>query len=209
MKSIAEKKNEDGSVTHLAVINRGGAHTVSSLATAKEAREFFGIPEPTPMPVIDGKKRRLHVLRLHGLAYETCGRAGELLKARWEDYDLAGRTWMIPAANNKNRRARVVPLTAEAVRLLIAMQPLADPSNPRVFHALASAACSPKAFHAVMLQMGLPCRNFIELRRLAIKCLESRSLLTEVEICQIVDRPLSLPPMKGRKAYILPTGPRA
>ena len=209
MKSIIEKKNEDGSVTYQAVIGVGGAQGERSFAIAKEAREFLGFPEPNTKPTIDWGNRRFHILRLHGLAYETCARSGELLKARWEDFDLDGRTWLIPAANNKNRRARVVPLTAEAVRLLIAMQPLADPSNPRVFHALASAACSPKAFHAVMLQMGLPCRNFIELRRLAIKCFESRSTLTQVEICQIIDRPLPLPPMKGRKAYTLPTGPRA
>lgn len=209
MRSITERKNGDGSVTHQVVIEMGGMRGERSFADANEAREFLGIPELSPRPAFDWGSRRPHILRLHGLAYETCGRAGELLKACWEDFELDGRTWLIPAANNKNRRARLVPLTVEAVRLLMDMQPLAEPSNPRVFHALTSTLCSPKAFRAVMLKMGLPCRNFIELRMLAKKRFESRSDLTQAEICRIVDGPLPVAPIKERRAQLRPSGPRA
>jgi integrase len=44
-------------------------------------------------------------------------RRGELAKARWQDIDLEGRTWNIPAGLTKSLRAHEVPLPPEAVAI--------------------------------------------------------------------------------------------
>jgi integrase len=48
----------------------------------------------------------------------TAQRGGELLSARWEDVDLDGGLWTIPAAVAKNKRAHRVPLSGPAVEIL-------------------------------------------------------------------------------------------
>ena len=48
-----------------------------------------------------------------------CGsRIGELQLARWEDFDIAGRRWRIPATHAKNGRATWVHLTDAALEIL-------------------------------------------------------------------------------------------
>lgn len=192
-KSVIETKKEDGSVSYQAVIEMGMARAVRDFETAKEARGFLGLPGPKPQIAIDARARKFQMQCLHALAYETCGRLGELLVARWDDFDLEGRGWVIPAVNAKDRKARVVPLTADAVRILDALQPISHLADQRVFHALTSTRCSPKAFKLMMAEMGLPCRNFPELRWLAIKRLQEWSKLPDDQICQILGRPSPLP----------------
>ena len=52
----------------------------------------------------------------------TGARRGELLAARWADFDLVGRTWAKPAATTKQKTAHHVPLSAAACQLLTGMQ---------------------------------------------------------------------------------------
>jgi integrase len=57
--------------------------------------------------------RLAHVLTLLLL---TGQRRGELAQAKWQDVDVEGATWTIPAENAKTGRESVVPLSAWALR---------------------------------------------------------------------------------------------
>jgi integrase len=56
------------------------------------------------------------------LAFEflivTAGRTGEVLGARWSEFDLAGGTWTITAARMKTRREHRVPLAPHAMAII-------------------------------------------------------------------------------------------
>ena len=57
----------------------------------------------------------------------TAQRGGEVAAMRWQEVDLPGGWWTIPATVSKNKLAHRVPLTASAVVLLSTLRP-ADPS---------------------------------------------------------------------------------
>ncbi len=53
----------------------------------------------------------------------TGARLSEGLCARWEQFDLAHRTWKIPALNSKSKKVRSVPLNDVVCELLDSLQP--------------------------------------------------------------------------------------
>ena len=58
------------------------------------------------------------------LILATACRVGELLSARWEDFDLERREWTIPAPNSKNAKAHVIDLSCFALEQLEALAKL-------------------------------------------------------------------------------------
>lgn len=52
----------------------------------------------------------------------TAVRTSEALNARWEEFDLKARTWTIPAARMKSGRPHSIPLSNQAVKVLLQMQ---------------------------------------------------------------------------------------
>lgn len=56
------------------------------------------------------------------LAILTAGRTGEVLGARWEEFDLGAKLWTVPADRMKAGREHRVPLSAPAVLLLLKLQ---------------------------------------------------------------------------------------
>ena len=48
----------------------------------------------------------------------TAARSGEILGARWPEFDLGGATWSVPAERTKRNREHRVPLSRRAVELL-------------------------------------------------------------------------------------------
>jgi integrase len=52
------------------------------------------------------------------LAILTAGRTGEVLGARWEEFDLGAALWTVPAARMKTNNPHRVPLCAPALQLL-------------------------------------------------------------------------------------------
>ena len=70
------------------------------------------------------------------LAFEflvvTAARSGEVRLATWEELNVAGRVWTIPAERMKMNREHRVPLSLQAVEILDAARALAD-TNPLVF----------------------------------------------------------------------------
>ena len=57
----------------------------------------------------------------------TCVRTGELRKAEWPEFDLDKALWTIPAERMKMGKAHVVPLPAQAVKLLMELKAINAP----------------------------------------------------------------------------------
>ena len=81
---------------------------------AKELPELLRKMEAYP----GGVYTRL-ALKLMALTFV---RTGELIGARWEEFDLAAAEWRIPAARMKMRKPHIVPLSAQAVDILRSLQ---------------------------------------------------------------------------------------
>jgi integrase len=56
----------------------------------------------------------------------TAARTGEALGARWSEFDLQGRVWIVPAERMKGGREHRVPLTSAGVALLKGMRKMHD-----------------------------------------------------------------------------------
>jgi len=63
----------------------------------------------------------------------TAARTGEVLGARWSEIDWIEKTWTIPAARAKMRRAHVVPLSTGALAALREIEPLRGLSDDFIF----------------------------------------------------------------------------
>lgn len=48
----------------------------------------------------------------------TFVRTSELLKARWDEFDLDSKVWVVPAERMKMRKAHIVPLANQAIEIL-------------------------------------------------------------------------------------------
>ena len=56
----------------------------------------------------------------------TAARTGEVIGARWEELDVDGRTWTVPASRTKTGREHRVPLSAAAVAVVEQMRKVAQ-----------------------------------------------------------------------------------
>ena len=83
-----------------------------------------------------GAVRASKATRAVKLAFEflvlTAARSGEVRLATWDEIDMAGRVWTVPATRMKMNREHRVPLSGRAVEVLDAARTLAD-GNPLVF----------------------------------------------------------------------------
>lgn len=52
------------------------------------------------------------------LMLHTFVRTNELLEAKWQEFDIEGKTWLIPAERMKMRKAHLVPLSTQVLSLL-------------------------------------------------------------------------------------------
>jgi integrase len=85
----------------------------------------------------------------------TAARTGEALGARWNEIDIAARTWTVPAVRMKARRAHRVPLSEAAVELLTRMQDHGTGPTGAVFPGeLAGAALSQMALLMLLRRMN-------------------------------------------------------
>lgn len=73
---------------------------------------------------IDGAVGEATVKGAVALLWATACRANEVIGARWDEIDLEGRLWTIPAERMKMKDEHVVPLTDQAIEILERMQPL-------------------------------------------------------------------------------------
>ena len=71
---------------------------------------------------------------LVSFALETAARAQEMLLAEWGEFDITGRTWVIPAEHAKTKKSRKVPLSKNARDILIELKEKKSATDNRVFH---------------------------------------------------------------------------
>jgi integrase len=71
--------------------------------------------------VYDGSPYTRMAMKLLALTFV---RTGELIGARWQEFDLAAAEWRIPAERTKKRRLHLVPLSRQAVEVLTCLQAL-------------------------------------------------------------------------------------
>lgn len=82
----------------------------------------------------------------------TIARSGEIRGAEWNEIDLAGKTWTIPASRMKAAKEHRVPLSDAAIALLKELPRFKD--NNFVFPAQRKGQLSDTALLAVLKRMG-------------------------------------------------------
>ncbi len=89
---------------------------------------FASITEPAAvgelLRAIDGFRGTFPVQCALRLAPLLFVRPGELRKAEWSEFNLERREWNIPAVKMKAHRSHLVPLSAQATEILLALQSL-------------------------------------------------------------------------------------
>jgi len=63
----------------------------------------------------------------------TGARIGEVLTARWRDFDLERGVWIKPSHHTKQKRTEHLPLSGASVALLVAVRDLRIPGSDHVF----------------------------------------------------------------------------
>lgn len=100
----------------------------------------------------EGDPHTVHALRLLML---TAVRPGEVRGARWEEFDLEGAQWRIPAERMKMRHEHLVPLSAQAVEVLRTMETLSGGRElvfPSPFYP--KKPLSENTFNSALARMG-------------------------------------------------------
>ena len=94
----------------------------------KRSRSYAAITDPVRVGRLlraiegyDGQSTTHAALRLAPYVFV---RPGELRAAEWSEFDLIGREWRIPARRMKMKELHIVPLSRQAVSILLELQPL-------------------------------------------------------------------------------------
>ncbi len=128
-----------------------------------------------------------HWRLLFKLALETAARQQELVFAKWSEFDLSRKVWIIPAKHTKTRQTRVVPLSQAAMRVLIILRNMAKPVDERVFEVFSSPAVVSAVFRKMVRSCGISDFRFHDLRHEAIsRMVIYKRQLTIYQIMQMV-----------------------
>jgi integrase len=103
-----------------------------------------------------GGHMNYHMRLLVKLAIETGARAQEMVLAERREFKMGAHPyWSIPKEHVKTKRARVVPLTFKAVRVVKALILLLPPNERRMFHTIKNPHSASDAFYKAKHAMGL------------------------------------------------------
>jgi len=101
----------------------------------------------------------------------TAQRRGEVTTIEWEEVDLEGRVWTLPAGKSKNGRGHRVPLSTRAILILRGLQPSEEPIG-WVFPGINGHHVRPdsinQALSRLIMQCELPHFTPHDLRRTAV-----------------------------------------
>jgi integrase len=99
--------------------------------TADELRAVWEWLEKLAPEDADATTRRHLALNQAALKLRlvTAQRGGEVIALRWQDVDLDGGWWTIPAEHAKNKMPHRVPLTAMAIKILNDVQQVMRADN--------------------------------------------------------------------------------
>jgi integrase len=92
----------------------GVEHQRDRVLSAEELRRLWA--------VLDTTEEHAQAAAILKLMLWTVARGGEVKSMRWEDVDLDGGWWTVPASVSKNKLAHRVPLTPPALALLRELQ---------------------------------------------------------------------------------------
>lgn len=97
-------------------------HILPAKADIAPVKHFAAMPY-AELPAFMAELRAVPGIGLRALEFAilTAARSGEVLGARWDEIDLDGAMWVIPADRMKAGREHRVPLSAPAIELLRAM----------------------------------------------------------------------------------------
>lgn len=124
------------------------------------AKNFASITEPKKigelLRAIDGYSGLDSVCAALKLAPLVFVRPGELRAATWNEFDLDGAEWRIPAHRTKLRVEHVVPLAGQAIAILDDLYPLTGSETGFVFPSVRSrSTCmSDNSINAALRRMG-------------------------------------------------------
>jgi integrase len=104
-----------GALAPVVVTNRAAITTPARIGELLRAIEGYS-----------GQPSTEYALKLAPLLF---ARPGELRAALWNEFDLDGAEWRIPATRMKMREEHVVPLARQAVELLRELHPLTGPDG--------------------------------------------------------------------------------
>jgi len=107
-------------------------------------------------------------IRLIALVLETALRAQEILFAEWKDISIDNRIWRVPKKNSKTNKARQVPLTERAVRLLKQQKPETAMLEDRVFGTWKDTRTMGLTFQRICARASVNDFRFHDLRHTAI-----------------------------------------
>lgn len=119
------------------ILERNPAADVKPSDTLKSKRkENFPRISEKEMPELlrrieayTGTPRTRLAMKLMALTFV---RTSELIEARWDEFDLQGAEWRIPAARMKMKTMHIVPLSPQAVEVLRVLQTMAG-NSPLLF----------------------------------------------------------------------------
>jgi len=108
---ITERTERDPTVDLKRVLRptKGGHYAAIE---SDEIPEFLRTLQRNDARLFAPTRRAIQLLML------TFVRTSELIKAEWDEFDLDGKQWLIPAERMKMRRAHIVPLSDQACDLL-------------------------------------------------------------------------------------------
>jgi integrase len=103
--------------------------------------------------MVDLRKREGVAARALEFLILTACRSGEVRGSTWNEIDLEGKTWTIPASRMKAGREHRVPLSDSAMKILSELPRISD--NDLVFPAPRSGQLSDMSLSAVLRRMGV------------------------------------------------------
>jgi integrase len=126
----------------------------------RRVEHHAALPYPDmPGFMTDLRQRGGAAARAFELAILCASRSGEVINAKWSEFDLAERVWIIPASRMKAGREHRVPLSDAAMAILEQMMQQApfglSGINPHVFPGRGGGKpLDPVAFFRVLRRMG-------------------------------------------------------
>jgi integrase len=122
------------------------AHLLPPPAKVRRTTHYAALPiDEVPGFMAELRKREVIASRALEFAILTAARTNEVIGARWDEIDLAAKTWTVPAERMKAGKEQRVPLCEAALKVLDAVRPLAllhhgkPAANSQVFPGLRPA----------------------------------------------------------------------
>jgi len=136
---------------------RWGNHLAKLLPSRRElqpGRHFAAMPyRDVPALVMTLRQRGGHNEKALEFLILTASRRGEVLGARWDEIDLASKTWLIPPERMKGGKAHRVPLSDRAVAIIKDMQTVRR--NEYVFPGVRSETITETPLRELLIRLSL------------------------------------------------------